>query len=281
MSHGPLTILSDDEEMFRDAVAGFAADEVKPRVQQMERDGKIDPALYTKFFEMGLMGVEVPEELGGAGLGRVDQQRKFLAGLELGGRLQHQRMAGQGFVEGGEYLQRLGGISLPRQKTAVTLHHAQRGRIELVGALKALGGFFLLAGDVEDHRGVQILEDRVPVRSGKLVDGVSRGLDLGRARHRPCRQQGRGKVGDRAADRLGEFATRNGILFLLDRAHPEHEPRDPVGLVDLQNAFGELDRFLDLAVRQHRRAAVGDRQRSRAAEPFGSAIQWTWPGKAG
>ena len=63
----PLTILSDDEAMFRDAVAGFANEEVRPRVQQMERDGKIDPALITKFFEMGLMGIEVAEEYGGAG----------------------------------------------------------------------------------------------------------------------------------------------------------------------------------------------------------------------
>ena len=52
--------------MFRDAVAGFANEEVRPRVQQMERDGKIDPALITKFFEMGLMGIEVADEYGGA-----------------------------------------------------------------------------------------------------------------------------------------------------------------------------------------------------------------------
>jgi len=62
----PLTTLSDEETMFRDAVAGFAEDEVRPRVQQMEREGKIDPLLITRFFEMGLMGVEVPESLGGA-----------------------------------------------------------------------------------------------------------------------------------------------------------------------------------------------------------------------
>ncbi|MEO7084057.1 MAG: acyl-CoA dehydrogenase family protein [Gemmatimonadaceae bacterium] len=62
----PLTIFSDDEALFRDAVAGFANEEVRPRVQSMERDGKIDPTLITKFFEMGLMGVEVAEEYGGA-----------------------------------------------------------------------------------------------------------------------------------------------------------------------------------------------------------------------
>ena len=62
----PLTILSDEEAMFRDAIAGFAEEEVRPRVRQMERDGKIEPALIAKFFEMGLMAVEVPESLGGS-----------------------------------------------------------------------------------------------------------------------------------------------------------------------------------------------------------------------
>jgi alkylation response protein AidB-like acyl-CoA dehydrogenase len=62
----PLTVLSDEEQMFRDAVAGFAEEEIRPRVQRMEREGKIDPALIAKFFEMGLMGVEVPEKFGGS-----------------------------------------------------------------------------------------------------------------------------------------------------------------------------------------------------------------------
>jgi alkylation response protein AidB-like acyl-CoA dehydrogenase len=66
MSHAALTTLTDDEAMFRDAVAGFANEEVRPRVQQMERDGKLDPTLITKFFEMGLMGIEVGEAFGGA-----------------------------------------------------------------------------------------------------------------------------------------------------------------------------------------------------------------------
>ena len=62
----PLTVLSEEEAMFRDAIAAFAAQEVRPRVQRMEREEKIDPDLITRFFEMGLMGVEVPESLGGS-----------------------------------------------------------------------------------------------------------------------------------------------------------------------------------------------------------------------
>jgi alkylation response protein AidB-like acyl-CoA dehydrogenase len=62
-----LTLLSEEEIMFRDAVAGFADEEVRPRVTEMEKAGRIDPALLPKYFELGLMGIEVPEELGGAG----------------------------------------------------------------------------------------------------------------------------------------------------------------------------------------------------------------------
>jgi len=62
-----LTLLSEEEVMFRDAVAAFAEEEVRPRVTAMEKAGKIDPDLLPKYFEMGLMGIEVPEEYGGAG----------------------------------------------------------------------------------------------------------------------------------------------------------------------------------------------------------------------
>jgi alkylation response protein AidB-like acyl-CoA dehydrogenase len=62
----PLTVLSDDELAFRDAVATFAAEEVKPRVHEMEHAGRIDPALVAQYFELGLMGIEVPETYGGS-----------------------------------------------------------------------------------------------------------------------------------------------------------------------------------------------------------------------
>ena len=62
----PLTQLSEEELMFRDAVASFAEDEVRPRVQAMEKAGKIDADLIKGCFELGLMGIEVPEGLGGA-----------------------------------------------------------------------------------------------------------------------------------------------------------------------------------------------------------------------
>ncbi len=63
----PLTLLSEEELMFRDAVAGFADEEVRPRVRAMEAAAKLDPALIPKYFDLGLMGIEVAEEYGGAG----------------------------------------------------------------------------------------------------------------------------------------------------------------------------------------------------------------------
>ena len=66
-SHPALSTLSDEETMFRDAVAEFAEEEVRPRVRAMERAGRLDPEIIPKFFELGLMGIEVSERYGGAG----------------------------------------------------------------------------------------------------------------------------------------------------------------------------------------------------------------------
>ncbi len=65
----PLTTLSEEEQMFRDAVRDFAEQEVRPRVAAMEKAAAIDPTLVPKLFELGLMGIEIPEQFGGAGGG--------------------------------------------------------------------------------------------------------------------------------------------------------------------------------------------------------------------
>src|SRR2546429_4235468 len=63
----PLTKLSEEEELFRDTVRGFAEREVRPRVAAMEQASAIDPALLAQCFALGLMGIDVPESHGGAG----------------------------------------------------------------------------------------------------------------------------------------------------------------------------------------------------------------------
>ncbi len=63
----PLTTLSEDEQMFRASVREFAEGELRKRVEEMDEQGKLDPALIKQCFELGLMGIETPEEYGGAG----------------------------------------------------------------------------------------------------------------------------------------------------------------------------------------------------------------------
>ncbi|MEO8682315.1 MAG: acyl-CoA dehydrogenase, partial [Vicinamibacterales bacterium] len=62
-----LTRLAEDEVLFRDSVYEFADKEVRPLVREMDEHAKMAPGLITKLFEMGMMGVEVPESYGGAG----------------------------------------------------------------------------------------------------------------------------------------------------------------------------------------------------------------------
>jgi alkylation response protein AidB-like acyl-CoA dehydrogenase len=62
-----LTTLSEEEELFRASVREFAEGEVRPRVEEMERNGRLDPEIIRQCFELGLMAIETPEEFGGAG----------------------------------------------------------------------------------------------------------------------------------------------------------------------------------------------------------------------
>jgi alkylation response protein AidB-like acyl-CoA dehydrogenase len=62
-----LTVLSEEEILFRDSVREFAEGEVRPHVTAMDEAGQFRRELLTSFFELGLMGIEVPEEYGGGG----------------------------------------------------------------------------------------------------------------------------------------------------------------------------------------------------------------------
>jgi len=64
-----LTSLSEEETMFRDAVQEFAESEVRPHVQDMDEAAQFRQDLIPRFFELGLMGVEIPEAHGGGGGG--------------------------------------------------------------------------------------------------------------------------------------------------------------------------------------------------------------------
>ena len=63
----PLTSLTEDERLFRDSVYAFADREIRPLVREMDEQARIADGLIAKLFDLGVMGIEVPEALGGAG----------------------------------------------------------------------------------------------------------------------------------------------------------------------------------------------------------------------
>lgn len=65
----PLTILTEEEELFFKSVKDFAESEIKPHVQKMDEEGEVNKEIIPKLFEMGLMGIDIPEKYGGSGAG--------------------------------------------------------------------------------------------------------------------------------------------------------------------------------------------------------------------
>lgn len=63
----PLTLLTDEETLFRQSVREFAEQQIRPLAGEMDEKGKFSPDLITQFFELGLMGIAIPEEYGGQG----------------------------------------------------------------------------------------------------------------------------------------------------------------------------------------------------------------------
>src|SRR3954470_1781340 len=61
----PLTALSEDERLFRDSVYEFAGREIRPHVREMDEHAKIGRPLIDKLFDLGVMGIEIPESYGG------------------------------------------------------------------------------------------------------------------------------------------------------------------------------------------------------------------------
>jgi len=67
LNNPPLTALSEEEQLFREHVRAFAEEKVKPLVSKMDEEARIPRELIDQCFELGLMGIEIPEQYGGAG----------------------------------------------------------------------------------------------------------------------------------------------------------------------------------------------------------------------
>ena len=67
ISPQPLSRLTEDEALFQESVREFAAREIRPNVREMDHEAKMPRSLIDKLFELGLMGIEIPDAHGGAG----------------------------------------------------------------------------------------------------------------------------------------------------------------------------------------------------------------------
>jgi len=63
----PLVAFTEDEVLFRDNVRQFAEQSIRPKVKEMDEKGVFDHGIIEQFFQLGLMGIEIPEQYGGAG----------------------------------------------------------------------------------------------------------------------------------------------------------------------------------------------------------------------
>ena len=63
----PLTLLAEDELLFRDTCRSFAEQRIKPHVRRMDEEAKLEQSLIPELFDLGLMGIHIPEEFGGGG----------------------------------------------------------------------------------------------------------------------------------------------------------------------------------------------------------------------
>src|ERR1700758_3220722 len=66
-SPAPLTTLTEDEILFRDNIRQFAEERVRPLAKEMDEKGVFEKDLIHEFFQLGLMGIEIPEQYGGGG----------------------------------------------------------------------------------------------------------------------------------------------------------------------------------------------------------------------
>src|SRR5438045_4579158 len=63
----PLTTLTEDEILFRDNIRQFADEKIRPHVKEIDEKGVFEKDLIHDFFQLGLMGIEIPEHYGGSG----------------------------------------------------------------------------------------------------------------------------------------------------------------------------------------------------------------------
>ena len=149
-SRAALTTLSDDERLFRDSVYEFADREIRPLVREMDEQAQIPRALIDRLFELGVMGIEIPED--------ARRRRRHLLS---------RRARGRGAVAGRSVGRRARGRA----------EHARHQRPAALGQRRA-------EADATCPRLAQRTRRRLRAVGGRLRQRRVRADDAGRARRR-------------------------------------------------------------------------------------------------
>src|SRR2546428_1987051 len=65
VSRAPLPVLAEDEQLFRDSCRSFAEGRIRPLVRKMDDEAKLEQSVIPELFDLGLMGIHIPDEFGG------------------------------------------------------------------------------------------------------------------------------------------------------------------------------------------------------------------------
>src|SRR5262249_14591505 len=169
---GQLLIDLERERRLLQVLVKIGEREQRERLLGIEIDGKLQVDEREVLAALAPeRGAETVEQFGGAGLGRLDERRKLLAGLEAVDRLDDERMTRQHLLEGAKHLERLVLVLGAREPAAIGLNGANLVAVDGVRLLQPLAGVLAVAGEVENEAGMQILEGAIPLRPVETVDG--------------------------------------------------------------------------------------------------------------
>lgn len=193
----------------------------------------------------GAEAVERP--LGRALLDIAHHGVELAPGGEIGLRRIDQRMTRQNLRESGVGAPGLIRIAVPGHEAGVGVDEAQRVLLAVVGRLHALRRLGAQAADIGDERAVVRAEDGEGFLL-ELIDEIDGALGFARADEGPGRQQRRGEVALAAGAALAEMLARLLPLLRLDRANAEGEMREAVRGLKLEQALGERESGVEIAI---------------------------------
>src|SRR5829696_5493219 len=193
---------------------------------------------------------EAIEHLGGSVLGRGDDGRERLAGLDLRHGVEDHRMTRQDGLESGVDLEGLVPLAPAGKQAAVGVHDAQGVALALIGRLQPALRLGAVPGELRHKPGVVIPEHRVRALALEAIHGLERLLAVAGAGVGPGAQQRGGEVRGAPLGAFHQARPRGGVLARLEIADADGEMDQPARRLLAGETLARLEGFLHRPVRQ-------------------------------